>query len=72
MSKVFEKAHERSERMGLTEKKAYYYESGYFDGYIEGQLEANEKLLDTLQQICGKKVSIPDAEVRPVGKAETR
>ena len=72
MSNVMEKAHERSQRIGLNEKKAYYYESGYFDGYIEGQLEANERLLDTLQQICGKAVSIPDAQVRPFGKAETR
>jgi hypothetical protein len=67
-----EKAHERSQKRGLTEKRAQYYEDGFFDGYIEGQLAATDRLLEALNTIYGKKVSIPDALVRPIGKAETR
>ena len=66
---TMEKAHERSQKRGLTEKRAQYYEDGYFDGYIDGQLAATVRLLEV---IYGKKVSIPDAQVRPMGKAETR
>ena len=69
---TMEKAHERSQKRGLTEKRAMYYEDGYFDGYIDGQLAATERLLEVINTICGKKVSIPDAQVRPMGKAETR
>ena len=65
---TMEKAHERSQKLGLTEKRAQYYEDGYFDGYIDGQL----RLLEVINTIYGKKVSIPDAQVRPMGKAETR
>lgn len=65
---TMEKAHERSQKRGLTEKRAQYYEDGYFDGYIDGQL----RLLEVINTIYGKKVSIPDAQVRPMGKAETR
>ena len=65
---TMEKAHERSQKRGLTEKQAQYYEDGYFDGYIDGQL----RLLEVINTIYGKKVSIPDAQVRPMGKAETR
>ena len=69
---VIGKAQERIKRMGLTEKRAKYYEDGYFDGYIDGEMAATDRLLSIMQEFYGKKPSIPDAEVRPIGKAETR
>ena len=74
MSNMSDKAQKRIVELGITEAhRARAFEHGYCEGYVEGCTEAIQNAVDSLLKDCkGKKGSIPDAEVRPLGKAETR
>ena len=69
-----DKAQKRIVELHITEhQRARDYEHGYCDGYLEGYTEALHVAIESMLKDCkGKKGSIPDAEVRPIGKAETR
>lgn len=61
-----EKALKRAEELRLKdgERKEFFVE-GWRDGYLEGQLAADEKWREIIHIMSGgKKSSIPDAETR--------
>lgn len=74
MSNMSDKAQKRIVELHITEhQRARDYEHGYCDGYLEGYTEALHVAIESMLKDCkGKNGSIPDAEVRPIGKAETR
>ena len=74
LEKMEDKAQKRIVELGITEAhRARPFEHGYCEGYVEGYTEAIQNAVDSLlKDFKGKKGSIPDAEVRPLGKAETR
>ena len=75
MSNMSDKAQKRIVELGITEAhRARAFEHGYCEGYLEGYTEAIQHAIDSLlkDRMPEKKGTIPDAEVRPIGKAETR
>lgn len=61
-----EKALKRAQELGLKdgERKEFFVE-GWRDGYLEGQLAAEEKWREIIRTMAGcNKSSIPDAETR--------
>ena len=75
MSNMSDKAQKRIVELGITEAhRARAFEHGYCDGYLEGYTEALHVAIESMlkDRAPEKKGPIPDAEVRPIGKAETR
>jgi len=74
MSNMSDKAQKRIVELGITEAhRARAFEHGYCEGYVEGYTEEIQNAVDALlKDRKGKTGSIPDAEVRPFGKAEMR
>jgi hypothetical protein len=71
--KIEDMAQKRIVELGITEHaQARRYEQGYWDGYIQGELDTVKRATDVMlenakKQLGKKKGSIPDAEVRPIG-----
>lgn len=79
-NKIEDMAQQRIVELGITEHaQARRYEQGYWDGYLQGEIDATNRaaniMLDSAKEQllkAKKKVGVIDAEIRPVGKAETR
>lgn len=77
MSKIENMAQKRIIELGITEhNQARRYEQGYWDGYLQGEADATNRaadiILEAARENLKKKGCIPDAEIRPICKAETR
>lgn len=75
MSNMSDKAQKRIVELHITEaQRARDYEHGFCDGYLDGYTEAiNNAVESLLKDSAGrKKGTLPDAEIRPIGKAERR
>jgi hypothetical protein len=79
-NKIEDLAQKRIVELGITEHAlAGMFERGYWDGYIQGEIDATQRAVDIIldsakdQLLTGrKKLGVQDVETRPVGKAETR
>ena len=73
--KIEDKAQKRIVELGITEHaQARRYEQGYWDGYLQGEIDATNRaasiMLDSAKEqlLKGrKKVGVQDVETRPMG-----
>ena len=79
-NKIEDMAQKRIVELGIVEHaQARRYEQGYWDGYIQGEIDATNRaasvMLDSAKEqlLKGrKKLGLSDVETRPAGKVETR
>jgi len=70
---IEEKALKRIQELNITKShNARYYKAGYMAGYMEGCGEAMRRISEYVIKGMYGNNAFPDAEARPITKAETR